>query len=735
MKNSKQFIRKLMPVTVAMCTLATMPSVFGFELEEVVVTAQKRAEDLQDVPITVSAFSGEDLTAYGVGGVQSLQAVTPGLVYNKTGAQAQPYLRGIGTRFALMGLESSIATYVDDRYIPRASAAMLDLADVERIEVLKGPQGTLYGRNATGGAIRIISKDPADELEGSIAITRGNYNYWGLTGTASIPLADNVAARVTALVKNRDGYADNITPQGASELDDQDIEAYRAKILWDISDQTSLRFTIDYWEQNDNFGNDIVDLSPAGLNLGTALGGLSTNDTDKVATSMDDLINTEDLSASIRLDTSFDDFDFVSISTYETLDSHSSTDGDGTSAVVFDNFNEEDAETYSQEFQVLSNSDSDLQWLAGAYIYYQDGSFSLNLDVSDAGIPLPLTQGKQDVKTSVWSLFGQATAPLSENWSLTLGARWNSEEKEVLQTAMDGFITIGGALMPFEDSDKWDEFTPKVSLEYALDSGITYLTYARGFKSGGFSYPAVGTEPLDPEILDMLELGVKLELLDNQLRINSSLYYYDYQDLQVTRAGGGSGTAITLTTDNAANATVMGLDANIVWLATETLQISTGFNIADSEFEEYDASAKVYSAVLDGSVGGATPTPGMADVAYDASGESLLRAPDFEYYLSASYEFFLGDARIPLNLTYSYKDDFNFDFVADPTSERLTQEGYALLNARVAYEPASELWSLALWGNNLTGEDYFDDLAANTRGMRGSPGAPRTYGLDFTLNF
>ena len=187
------------------------------QLEHMIVTAQKRSENLQEVPVSISAFTGADLVSYGVRDTQALQIITPGLVYNNTGSSAQPYLRGVGTRFAFAGLEPSVATYVDDRYLARAQATIFELADVERIEVLKGPQGTLYGRNATGGAVRVVTMDVQDKLSGALTGTLGNYDLRVFSGTVNVPMSEVLGARLSALVRKRDGYADNLDPRGVGE--------------------------------------------------------------------------------------------------------------------------------------------------------------------------------------------------------------------------------------------------------------------------------------------------------------------------------------------------------------------------------------------------------------------------------------------------------------------------------------------------------------------------------------
>jgi len=258
---------------------------------------------------------------------------------------------------------------------------------------------------------------------------------------------------------------------------------------------------------------------------------------------------------------------------------------------------------------------------------------------------------------------------------------------------------------------------------------MIYLTYARGFKSGGYNYPAATSQVLAPEILDMVELGLKIQSPGNRVQLNAALYSYDYADLQVTRAPrDGSAGAIT---DNAADAEILGVDIDLKWLATDRTQITAGLNILETEYKDYDANAKVFNSTLTGN----PFLPGMSDVLFDASGESMLRAPDWSAFLSLQHDFSVGDGLIPVVVTYSYKDKYNFDFIADPLSKKLQQDGYGILNAKISYITPGESWKISVWGNNLTDEKYFDDLVANVAGIRGSWGAPRTYGIDVKFNF
>lgn len=701
--------------------------------DEIIVTAQKREQSLQNVPVAVNAFTGENLLNLGVSGTQSLQAVTPGLVFTKTGPAAQPYVRGIGTRLAGIGLESSVAVYIDDRYEPANYAMMFELADVERIEVLKGPQGTLYGRNATAGAVRVISKDVSNEFEGKVTASTGNYDLRGLSGSINIPISDNLGTRLTGLIRKRDGFAKNLVPTGRQEIDDLDFAAVRGKVRLNAGDNVTANLTLGYWKKNDSAGLDQIDLSPPGLSTGISRGGITGRNREEVATILHPFSKVEQFSGQLRVDVELSSFDIVSISTYADSTSDTSIDADGTSARVFDTpLSQTKNENYSQEFQLVSNTKGALDWILGTYYFHSKGQTESTIDL---GSPALFSIGNQKAKTDAFAVFGQATWRLDDHWEFTAGGRWSYEKKSASTRASTVVSGPTLALTPFDESKSWNAFTPKFTAQYNFDNAMVYLSYSRGFKSGGYNYPAkspagVG-QALNPETLDMIELGSKGKFFDNKVRAAAAAYYYNYKDLQVTRAASLASGGIASITENAANARIYGLDVDLSWLVTENLTISSGFNLSKSEYRDFNATAKVFNAVVTG-----TMVPGMRDVAYNANGKSLLRSPDWSAFASIEYDVPLGeDGHMPITVNYSYKDDYDFDFIADPLSGRLRQKGYGLWNARISYVSGNERWRLGLWMDNITDKHYFDDIVAAGSGIRASYGAPRTYGVDLTLSF
>ena len=702
-------------------------------LDTVVVTAQMRSENAQNVPLSVAAFDGEQLFREGVSDAMQLQAVVPSLTYNATGDSAQPYLRGIGTRLAPIGLEPSIATYIDDRYVPRPFGAMFNMLDVERVEVLKGPQGTLYGRNAAGGAIRALTKDPPAEAEISLTAKLGDYSYEALGVSAGGPLSSSLRGRLTAGVEQRDGFATNLVPSGRRQADDLDLRVYRGKLLWDASDTVTAKLAVSWWQRTDWNGRDFMAAGLPEANRGGALyGAITSRQRDEFASALKSDNDLREAAADLRFDVRLDGLDFVSITTFTDDNFVQSFDVDASSATLLDDVITEPSKTWSQEFRLLSDRPGPLSWLAGLFYYHQNGS---NLFVFPDSVSLQpaypagtdLTNGLQTADSVAYAAFGDASYAFDAAWSLSFGGRWSREEKSVTLAGIpDAVLNVPTPFgtTPFAAGKSWNQFTPQVSLQLRGALGLAYFTYARGFKSGGYNYPASIGSVLDPETVDSYELGLKSDLLHKRLRIDAALFFYDVKDLQVTRGGAGA----FLATENAANATVRGAELDFAFAVSPTFTVTGGFALNHSEYTAYVAGVLVPQLVPPY---GSVPLPGGLDV----RGEPLLRSPETAANVAVHYEPALArGSHLALTANYSYKDSYYFDFSAVPATEWLKQPATGLLNARIAYVAARGGWEVGLWGTNLTDRAYYDDAVLNSVSSRVSYADPRLYGVDFKVN-
>jgi iron complex outermembrane receptor protein len=318
-------------------------------------------------------------------------------------------------------------------------------------------------------------------------------------------------------------------------------------------------------------------------------------------------------------------------------------------------------------------------------------------------------------------VFGQVSYPFRDRWTATVGGRWSSEDKSVtLEAAPDAVTNVP---TPYADARSWDELTPRVALEYRRDFGLAYLSYSRGFKTGGYNYPASANPVLNPETLDSYELGIKASFARDRVRLRSALFDYDFKDLQVSRGGAGA----FITTENAASATVRGLEADVDAAITARLSLAAGVAFIASEYTDYVAGVLV---PLTAPPFGSAPLAGGLDV----RGRSLLRSPDEAAYVGVRYELHLANGgSIPINFDYSYKGDYYFDFSPVAETEWLRQDAYDVLNARAAYSSADGGFEIGLWCRNLTDSTYYDDAVIQSAASRVSYADPRTWGIDFKL--
>ncbi|WP_340267052.1 TonB-dependent receptor [Sphingobium mellinum] len=707
---------------------------------DIVVTATKRSENLMNIPVAVSALSGDTLTALGVQGVQALQIATPAVVFPNTGAFSQPYIRGVGSRLNQAGFDPSVAAYVDGRYIGRQSSMNFEFADIERVEVLKGPQGVLFGRNASAGAIRIITRDVSKDFEGYVKAGYGNYNRWMLQGAVNIPISDTLGIRISGDTLHRDGFAKNIFPAGRKQWDDRNWYSVRGKIRWEPTDWFDARLTGSYWTSNDLAGTDVVQVGRLDLSTGLRLGGITGTDSKHVASALQQPNDKREYATELDLHFNLGFADLTTITTYADLNNVLGFDGDGTSAQLVDAVIFEKSKTFSHEIQLASAGKGPFEWLVGGYYFHDDTDFDTIVNRATAVPASPVaSQSDENVKTKSVAVFGQLKWNITDKLSLTAGGRYTHDKKSwYAGPSGNSPVTLPGPL-PFIGEKSWSKFTPSLTAEYDFGDVLTYLKFARGYKSGGPNYPA--NQPVvNPETLDMYEAGLKASLFNRKLRTTLSAFYYDYSDLQVSRAA-AEGSAV-VTTENAANAKLYGLDADMNWAVSRAFTLTGGISLLHSEYQGYLANAKVYRGLIPPGSTLAVRPAGMIDVGFNASGQSLLRAPKFSAFAGANYTVSVNGGKIPVSLSYAYKSSYLFDFIFDPpgitetgSTSALRQKGYGLVNGRIGFTPDSDRWNVSAWVNNAFDKKYFDDVAAAGTGIRASYAPPRTYGVDVQFKF
>jgi iron complex outermembrane recepter protein len=725
-------------------------------LEEVVVTSQKREENLQDVPIAVTAVDGVVLAEAGLTTQATLPRITPGLNLNQGAGFTAPFIRGKGTVFATLGLESSVATYLDDQYLSRPVSGFFSFSDIARVEVLKGPQGTLYGRNAAGGAIRLITNDPSQDYEAKISAAYGRFDTATVDGLLNVPLSPTLSARVSARYGRSDSYVESVDPDHGPT--DKTETLVRAKLLWEPTSNLTAKLSLDYGEVQDPYAVAFILIDKEGPgSIGLVRGGTPSPDFYTTTggygpNSSKPNSETDTFGAQLRFDLEKAGMTLSSISGYRTTSLDQPSEQDATEIPYSHARFAESADAFSQEFQVVSAQAGPFKWIAGLYYYQEKGDNdyrSYGQTINDAfGLPYGPTVGAMQ-GNPVFALFGwadtEATAPyaeatyeLTDRWSLTAGARYTWETKTMVRNnnVVQG---LGPDFSVFQERDKefdFSQFTPKATISYKpVDEVLLYLTYSRGFKSGGFSLPsASAANDVDAEILDSYEFGYKTQF--GRIRLNGSVFYDDYQGLQVQRPSDSSG----VTLENAANATIYGADLETVWAATDDLDLGVGFSYLKTEYKDYLGTANVLAASTQACAdagGPLLPYPaaclGYVNAPQDFSGAQMINAPEFTAYGRLEYRSQLaaGNGSLLFSGLVSYSDRYFYN-----PEQSLQEPEKTLVSGSVTWTSPSDRYSISVFGDNLLDEKY--DVYKTITIPSGSyriPGAPVNVGIRLGMSF
>jgi iron complex outermembrane receptor protein len=671
-------------------------------LEEVTVHAQRRQENLQRVPITVDTVSGADAEARGTNSVQTLTSTIPNLTFTMAGNNTNTYIRGVGDTSASVNNEPSAAVYVDGVYNASAIAlTALNFSNIEQIEVLKGPQGTLFGRNATAGVIQILTPDPKHELGGKVDVGWGSYNTTAADVYLTGGVTDKLAGDISVFYDNQNaGFGRDLTT-GTPSGRRRDIDA-RTKWLFEPFETTKIRLTADYGR-----------IAADGVTPQFVPGSTPPYPGRYNYFGFPSLERTQQWGSSLRIDQDVGSWlHAVSISSYRNVSGDSSIDSDLTAApasVVLSHFN---SHYTTQELQFSNQNPGRITWLVGGFYY---GNFVA------AAAPwinegTKIAQGYRAFwgaqHTSSDSVFGQATAELFAGMRLTLGARYTDEMLRAdTQTQNQAQNVIAG---PFKSALRAHPVTWRVALEQQLTQDtLVYISANRGFKSGGYNLSSPGSVPFLPEHVNAYELGIKSEFLDHRVRLNLAGFWYDYTDLQVAVVLGGAQFF-----ENAASARNYGLDGSFEFAATERLTFSAGLGLLDTKYRDYPGAR------------GYTPTGGVINVP-NAKGNELPFAPPVTGFLNVSYRIptAVGDFKSSVNGSYNDRSYV----AADDGFER---PAYWMLNATFEWRPPTDKsWAVRLWGRNLTNAHYNLFSAESALGWYRLEGPPRMYGFTVEKDF
>jgi len=684
------------------------------ELEEVVVSAQRRSENLQDVPISVDAFNANELAAAGVTGIADLPILTPGLVFGSQAGTAQPFLRGVGTVAVGPGIENPVALYVDNVYYGAAAAGIMSFNNIAQIEVDKGPQGTLFGRNATGGLIQVTTKDPSHTFGGAISATYGNYATAGTDFYVTGGLTDNLAADLAVHFEHQgDGYGENVvTGQAVGKT--QDIAA-RNKWLLNTSDGTELTLILDYGVTH--FVPNYT-AAPGTTALGPLPTPLSSQD---VGGFYQPYGNTHQGGASLHVQHDFDFAKFVSVTAYRRTvlnvqgSAQLTADPDFSISAASNIKNSQ----ISQEFQLLSLPGSRINWTTGTYLYADDAGLTpTNTIIGGLIAPLSYLDLYDHQKAYSAALYGQATTEVAEATNLTVGLRYTVERRDIRGNETLGFPDETSMIIPDAQHKIFDKPTWRLALDHHFTSDVmAYVSYNRGFKSGGFNDSLFPTTEFSPEVLDAYELGEKTTLFDRHLSLDASGFLYNYKNIQAFQYF-ENGSAYVY---NAGSARLYGLDLDAKLKLSESFSLTGGLEAMHTEYTSFPTAAI------------STPVPG-GGTSYtigSAKGNRLPLTPNVTLNITGDYLIplaALGD--LTLSATYSYSDGF----FGEPDN-RLRQPSYHVVNAQMSWDSADHLYKVRFWGKNLTNAEYTSSLGSQPNGDFAVFNPPRTYGVTVSRNF
>jgi len=639
------------------------------QLGEIVVTAQRRAESLQETPVAVTALTGDVLEERLVTNVLDVATQVPNLTIETVtgvGNAARVFLRGVGEDQAQFNADPAIGIYIDGVYYARTNGALFDFLDIERVEVLRGPQGTLYGRNTPGGAINIITRRPSDELYAKAEVAYGRFDQIEGRATLSGPLSETAAASFSLLHKSRDGITESTTL--GRDVNRRDVTSARASIAFDPTPALRTRLTYDRtWDDSDaavptsNFAGPPADLFVT-----------------QSGTAPDARFRSNGLAFHADLDLGA--VTLSSITGYRDLDQSGTLDNDAEARVISEFQFDAEQSQFSQE--LTANVDTDrLDAIAGVYFFDENNDYDAITLIGSRTNPALLVRRPDDSVqyTRSYAVFGQATYEIVTDLRLTVGGRFTWDRKRFANNQPS-------VPAVFRAERDWDNFSPKVSLDYRVsDDVFVYATYAGGYKAGGFNRSnlrVVAETPYDEEEVESFEAGIKTDLLGNRLRLNATGFYNDYTDLQLSTFDPATGTTRRF---NAAQANTKGIEFEATARPAGGFDLYGSVGYLDAEYDEFVDRI------------GTTLT--------DVSFRKLKGAPKWQYNAGFSYSHELasaGTVRLAGEVNYRSKV---FNNVAN--TEQIATDSRRLVNASIAYLTPDERWTFTLAGRNLTDEEYF----------------------------
>ena len=703
-------------------------------LEEVVVTATKRSVALQDLAGSANVLGADKLGPGGIQEVRDMQVDIPNLSLGDQFGFARVFMRGIGMTSIDIGGEGAVAFLQDGAIVPRPAAQLMGMFDLDQVEVLRGPQGTLYGRGATAGAINMVTAKPGKELGGYLSVTAGNYGLAQFKGAIDVPMGDALSMRLAGSLDSRDGYGNNIFT--GSDINDRDASAYRATFVYDAGGPLTATLSAQYYEEDDNnyafsyFGQSEGSSIPVpfgvpilGGNTVSMVGGGFydiNSDQEPINDRDGQLIN-------LTIDYAFNDrWSLKSITSSQSMDRFLRDDLDSTDANLFgqNNYTEE-SDSFGQEL-ILNYSADRLDVLGGVMYFEEDLYGEVRVPLTNlcfllapaaCGTPVGdfLNGGNYlqdgDVDIEAWGAYVEANYSISDKWSVIAGLRYNYEERDGTGSFIFDAISLN---VPTNQRESWNDLTPRITLQYSPnDNMLLYATYTEAFKSGVINTGST-SPPLDPETVDAFEVGLKGQNASGTLRYSVAAFFYDYQDMQISFVDETS----TVSTVNAAEAENSGIELEIDGSLGNGFAFDFYLTYLNAEYQEFFNGDYANGFAIT-----------------DLSGNTLPNAPESTAKLGLTWEGAVGGGTLTVRGEAYYQDDVYF---TEWNREDAYQKSYEQINASVDYS-WNDQWLLSLWGRNLSDEEVMSNniiTAPLYDSLRvGAVLPPRTYGATVTYQF
>ena len=720
-------------------------------LEEVVSTARKRSEPLQDTPVASTVLSGETLDMRFYADLKTAEFPAPNVNITSIGAFSNGVvatIRGIVNGDPDSTIEPPVALFVDGVYLARPAASSLDMFDIEQIEILRGPQGTLFGRNTSAGAIQLRTARPSGEFGTLGKVTAGEYGRLDLRAAVDIPIAETVNARIAVLSQNMDGYYKSIT--NGKDFGKEEILSVRPTIQFTPTEQLDLTFIGEFHhDKSEPKPQQNESTRTQALCVRHGYCGFALGDGDEFEVETDDVgfIDAKIWGVTAELNYRLDSGVITWISNYRDTDEDLVYDADSVLYPLFGVDRRQPHKQYSSELRFASTAWEKFDFVAGAFVFHQEYDLQRITSLAIVAPPPARTISFTGQDHDAYSIFGEVNYHITDALTVTAGGRYTDEKKDFYQRPFGPFPNAGARV---DQDESWSDFGPKLGVQYNFtDDLMTYFTYQKGFKSGGFNgrcgQPATCLKSFDPEEVDAFEVGLKADFFDQRARANLALFWSEYTDLQRTTFVPliGAANPQETVTENAGDATIKGIELELTMLPVEGLQLNLAVGYLHTKYDEFCADingATLFASAPVSNCGGAVVQatnlgnpggPATYLVDEDNSNLPFTRAPEWNVSVTANYRYPLANgASIFVNGQYTWIDKLFVDAVA--LTER---EEVKLVEASISYEAVDGRYRVSVFGKNLTDEVYLESRT-NVPGLFATRvvNQPRRWGVEFAWN-